>query len=423
MRPIRHPVPTPATLKELYANAYFCAFPACKTTLYKVDLENQVRTLNSTAAHICARSEGGPRWNPNQSAEENMSVSNLLVLCREHSAEIDDEKKVSLFAPDILREWKRSQLAAYDALGQGWNIREQDVKQVQNHFVNFDNTLTGSVIELGGSGGSAPGAGGGGGGVFGSSNSVGGKGGNGGNVINLSGKPGTAPGSGGGACGVLGDGAVAGEGGSGGELIQGMISGLQAGQVLHIEVGKGGVDGKDGGESSISLVGENGELTPLLVAKGGKTGKPGRHGDLSGFARAITDADLSNGARVTTLILAEFVKVKGDLVTILDGCWGSFSVPSLPFKMAWPVYAVLHMNKLSVPTVIGCLIRIKDPNNIIILEKNVLFEKLDERVVRAQLGILLEFDANEFGVWNVELISGELILGTVPIHVLAIPAD
>ena len=47
--------------------------------------------------------------------------------------------------------------------------------------------------------------------------------------------------------------------------------------------------------------------------------------------------------------------IKGDLVTILDGGWGAYFVPSLPFKTEWPVYAAFHMNELVVPTVIrGC---------------------------------------------------------------------
>lgn len=420
--PTRHPVPTAATLKELYANAYFCAFPGCKTTLYKVDLENQIRTLNSTAAHICARSEGGPRWEPNQSAEENMSVSNLLALCREHSAEIDDPKKVSQYSVFLLREWKRLQLSAYDALAQGWNIGESDIKRIQEGIQYFENTFTNTVIELGGKGGNAPGAGGGGGGVLGSGNSVAGNGGNGGNTINLNGQPGTTPGAGGGACGVLGEGAVAGEGGSGGELVQGLMY-LQAGQVLHIEVGKGGVNGKKGGDSSISLVEENGELTPLLHAKGGKTGKPGLHGNLAGFAREVRYADLDAGARMTTLMLAEMIRVKGDLVTILDGGWGSYSVPSLPFKMEWPVYAAFYMNELVAPTVIRCAIQVKDPSKAIIFKEDFHFEKLDERVVRAHLTMIIAFEANEFGVWRVEVVSGEHVLGTIPIHVVAIPDE
>jgi hypothetical protein len=217
---------------------------------------------------------------------------------------------------------------------------------------------------------------------------------------------------------VLGDAAIAGEGGSGGEMVNARISGLQAGQVLHIEVGKGGVGGKNGGDSSISLVGAYGELTPLLRAKGGKAGKAGRHGNLSGFAREVTQAEIKGGARMVTLMLAEIVRVKGDLVTILDGGWGSYNVPALPHTMEWAVFSAYYMTGLVVPTVIRCVIRVKDPSQKIVFQHEFHFEKLDDRVVRTLYTNLLKFEANEFGVWCVEVASGEHVLAAIPVHVL-----
>ncbi len=42
----------------------------CPQPLYRVS-ESGERVLNSRVAHIHARSEGGPRWNPTMTAEEN----------------------------------------------------------------------------------------------------------------------------------------------------------------------------------------------------------------------------------------------------------------------------------------------------------------------------------------------------------------
>jgi len=41
---LKHPDPTNATVKDLYANAYRCAAPSCKRPLYRVDGETGVRT-------------------------------------------------------------------------------------------------------------------------------------------------------------------------------------------------------------------------------------------------------------------------------------------------------------------------------------------------------------------------------------------
>src|SRR5262249_34495972 len=156
--------------------------------------ETGIRTLNSRASHICARSEGGPRWDPSQSESDNRAVNNLLALCIEHANEIDDPKKVHLFTVGILHQWKKQQLADFDSLGkQGWSIRKEDIEKLNKHFNAIETEIVDSTIDLGGKGGSAPGAGGGGGGVLGSPNSKGGDGGKGGNTIILNGTDAAAP--------------------------------------------------------------------------------------------------------------------------------------------------------------------------------------------------------------------------------------
>ena len=107
--PVEHPRPTDATVKELYATALRCGRPGCMQLLYR-DSDTGERVLNSEVAHIYARREGGPRWNPAMTAEENRDYDNLILLCRQHAKEIDDIP--GHYPPDLLCEWKRSQVAA-----------------------------------------------------------------------------------------------------------------------------------------------------------------------------------------------------------------------------------------------------------------------------------------------------------------------
>lgn len=111
--PKEHPPVTVATAKELYANAIKCAYPGCDRPLYRVNADGS-RTLNSRIAHICARREGGPRWDPEMSLEENQSVDNLLLLCIEHADEIDQPQRIGLYPVSVLRSWKREQVAHFD---------------------------------------------------------------------------------------------------------------------------------------------------------------------------------------------------------------------------------------------------------------------------------------------------------------------
>ena len=77
-----HPLPTVATVKQLYASAFRCAKPDCLRPLYKTNDDTGDLVLNSRIAHIHARRAGGPRW-IEMSAEDNRSASNLVLLCIE----------------------------------------------------------------------------------------------------------------------------------------------------------------------------------------------------------------------------------------------------------------------------------------------------------------------------------------------------
>jgi hypothetical protein len=80
-------------------------------TLYRVS-ETGARVINTHVAHIHARRENGPRWNPAMTEEENRSYGNLIVLCLEHASEIDLTPEH--FPAEMLREWKRVQVATQE---------------------------------------------------------------------------------------------------------------------------------------------------------------------------------------------------------------------------------------------------------------------------------------------------------------------
>lgn len=110
-RPVEHPRPTDATVKELYATAVRCGRPGCLQALYRVS-ETGARVLNSQVAHMHARREYGPRWNSEMTGEENRSYANLIVLCLKHASEIDLTPE--LYPVEMLRKWKRDQVAAQE---------------------------------------------------------------------------------------------------------------------------------------------------------------------------------------------------------------------------------------------------------------------------------------------------------------------
>ncbi|MGW2087520.1 hypothetical protein [Streptomyces sp. NPDC001880] len=121
-------------MKQLYGTAFRCGKPDCQRPLFRLDNETGDRTLNSRVAHINARREGGPRWNPGMSGEENRSAENLLLLCIEHSYEIDE--KAARFPPEMLREWKAAQLAEHDQIQRSWHLNNDEVAEAS--ALSFD---------------------------------------------------------------------------------------------------------------------------------------------------------------------------------------------------------------------------------------------------------------------------------------------
>lgn len=107
--PIEHPPPTETTKRELFAHALRCAYQPCDKPLYRIDEQTGTRILNSEVCHINARRQNGPRWDAQQSPRENQSFDNLVLMCKEHHATIDDFKTVSIYTPHLLRQWKMAQ--------------------------------------------------------------------------------------------------------------------------------------------------------------------------------------------------------------------------------------------------------------------------------------------------------------------------
>lgn len=88
---IVHREPTETTKKQILAACgNQCAFTACSDII--VDRDHGV--IVGKIAHIKARREGGPRFDPNQSEDENRSAGNLVALCGKHHDIVDAREDV-----------------------------------------------------------------------------------------------------------------------------------------------------------------------------------------------------------------------------------------------------------------------------------------------------------------------------------------
>lgn len=83
--------------------------------------------LNSTVAHIHARRENGPRWDPAMTEDQNRAASNLILLCFEHSREIDDVS--DKYPAADLQRWKVDQFDEYQALQRSWSVTDDQAQE------------------------------------------------------------------------------------------------------------------------------------------------------------------------------------------------------------------------------------------------------------------------------------------------------
>jgi hypothetical protein len=385
--PRTHPEVTAATAKELYANAINCASPECDRPLYRVN-EDRSRTLNTRIAHICARQEYGPRWDPEMSPEANRSVDNLLVLCIEHADEVDRPERVGLYPVALLHEWKAQQLALFDERqGGGWDITQEEAEEVIRESTSLEVSIQGEVINLGGAGGQALSAGGGGGAAIGRG-AKGGEGGPGGPIrINLRGEAGVAPGAGGGGAGYIDpDSPLFWQGGDQMPTF-GSFSFL-------------GIDGQDGGDTTFGPA-DGGEV---LRAKGGRGGLAGT-GNRSKSDKLVASA----------LMLVNYVEFRENFAYITGTGFQQYHVLNLRDPLT--LTGMITLEGGGVPLGEYALtVEAWDPQNNVATSVRLVFEvSRTGDILRMCFRFTLRVVVNIFGMWTIVARHEDRELARLPI--------
>jgi hypothetical protein len=388
---IQHPEPTASTAKYLYAHAFRCAFEGCTNELYRKDEQTGERTLNSRICHIKARSELGPRWDRNQSAQDNRGHQNLVLMCIEHSSAIDVKSAELSYSEELLRKWKANQLKEYEQLKQNWVIDTRMAREViAASFSNVGVAIHNSSIKLGGEGGRVPGAGGGGG-------------------------------------GAIGEGSRGGDGGGGGSITRELIDMAELVEAgfdhAEVKVGVGstgstlpGQHAKDGEASVINFVDRSGTVIREVRAEGGK----GARSAASYLPKGISELsknDVHEGFRVTTLMPVNSADIRDNLLFMLGGGWEHFDVPMVPIDAIWNVvvtarwqvtYAEPKGIFLSLIDTLG-----KETSSVAL---HIPIETIPAKIGTWICPIGASFDKE--GIWKLRLHSANILLSEYPVRVM-----
>jgi len=109
--------PSIKTLKVLFAQSLNrCAAPGCDTPVVAKATARDDAAPLAQVAHIVARTDHGPRGDPDFPRDQLHAESNLILLCGHHHALVDAQD--ATFTADELRQWKRDLIDAQpDASG------------------------------------------------------------------------------------------------------------------------------------------------------------------------------------------------------------------------------------------------------------------------------------------------------------------
>lgn len=101
--PTKHPLPRAKEITHVISlSGNQCTFDSCVKPIF---VRGETKLVGEIA-HIKARKEGGPRFDPNQTPEENRSVNNLMAVCEEHGDAIDLEENLSIYTVERLQQMK-----------------------------------------------------------------------------------------------------------------------------------------------------------------------------------------------------------------------------------------------------------------------------------------------------------------------------
>jgi len=100
-----------------------CLNPDCRAPTSGPSSEDSSTVTNTgVAAHICAASPGGSRYDPDMTSEQRSGITNGIWLCQKHAKLIDDDERS--FPVSLLQEWKETAEGLAFVEARGYAVRK-----------------------------------------------------------------------------------------------------------------------------------------------------------------------------------------------------------------------------------------------------------------------------------------------------------
>jgi hypothetical protein len=176
----------------------------------------------------------------------------------------------------------------------------------------------------------------------------------------------------------------------------------------------GGVAGGPGEDTIVNLCDEDGHVLRSIVAKGGK---PGARQYVPPSSRLPTDDDLQAGLKVTGMLAAEYIRIKGGLITIIDGGWDFWTANSNPFRVELPLLVEVETGTIEPGTILELKLVVRNPDGFQLHEQGQTVGVGEWLARRSRFGTVLNFSGSQAGLWNVQILAGRHVIGTFPFEI------
>ena len=124
--------------------AHRCSNPGCRVPTSAPSSSDKVNNIG-IAAHICAASPGGPRYDSSMTREERKSLNNGIWLCSNCSIDIDRDE--SYYTLSILNKWKsNAEATARIELGKRLPSNSETIDTVTTALTGFPKSYIANAI-------------------------------------------------------------------------------------------------------------------------------------------------------------------------------------------------------------------------------------------------------------------------------------
>lgn len=125
-----------------------CSNPDCRIVTIGPSSDPDKTTILGDAAHICAASKGGPRYDPKMTSDERKSINNGIWLCKACARRIDVDYKS--YPKKLLHEWKfKAEKTAAEELNKPlFNQAELNNQIVSSAFAMINGISTTNAYNL-----------------------------------------------------------------------------------------------------------------------------------------------------------------------------------------------------------------------------------------------------------------------------------